>query len=146
MYRLLEADHYINKKILIVGVVTAPSKPPVASATQSAISHALLPQRWLQSHQERNSQRIEESVRKGKVKVIFNSAPVEFKENSVLLESMVRRRRSLTITCGFRRRRTAHRILEKDRHRFSETKTSHRTGSKEAKQAKTERQAALSAV
>lgn len=35
---------------------------------------------------EGNTKRIEESMRKGKVKVIFNSAPVEFKENSVIME------------------------------------------------------------
>jgi thioredoxin reductase (NADPH) len=35
---------------------------------------------------ERNSQRIQESVRKGKVKVVFNSIPTEFKDKSVTLE------------------------------------------------------------
>ena len=35
---------------------------------------------------ERNAQRIQESIRKGKVKVIFNSNPVEFKPDSVVLE------------------------------------------------------------
>lgn len=34
---------------------------------------------------ERNAQRIQESIRKGKVKVIFNSNPVEFKKDSVVL-------------------------------------------------------------
>jgi thioredoxin reductase len=35
---------------------------------------------------ERNAQRIQESIRKGKVKVLFNSNPVEFKQDSVVLE------------------------------------------------------------
>jgi thioredoxin reductase (NADPH) len=35
---------------------------------------------------EGNAKRIEESMRKGKVKVVFNSAPTEFKENSVIME------------------------------------------------------------
>jgi thioredoxin reductase len=35
---------------------------------------------------ERNAQRIQESVRKGKVKVVFNSNPLEFKKDSVILE------------------------------------------------------------
>jgi thioredoxin reductase len=36
---------------------------------------------------ERNSQRIQECMRKGKLKVIFNSSPVEFKQDSVVLEA-----------------------------------------------------------
>ena len=35
---------------------------------------------------ERNAQRIQESIRKGKVKVVFNSIPTEFKEKSVILD------------------------------------------------------------
>jgi hypothetical protein len=35
---------------------------------------------------ERNSQRIQECMRKGKLKVIFNSNPVEFKQDSIVLE------------------------------------------------------------
>lgn len=35
---------------------------------------------------ERNNQRIQEFMRKGKLKVLFNSNPVEFKADSVILE------------------------------------------------------------
>ena len=35
---------------------------------------------------ERNAQRIQESIRKGKVKVVFNSNPVEFRNDSVILD------------------------------------------------------------
>jgi len=35
---------------------------------------------------ERNAKRIEDSVRSGKVKVVFNSSPVEFKEDAAVLE------------------------------------------------------------
>jgi thioredoxin reductase (NADPH) len=35
---------------------------------------------------DRNAQRIEECIRKGKVKVLFDSNPVEFRADSVLLE------------------------------------------------------------
>jgi len=35
---------------------------------------------------ERNAQRIQESIRKGKVKVVFNSNPVEFKKDSVVID------------------------------------------------------------
>jgi thioredoxin reductase len=35
---------------------------------------------------ERNNQRIQEFTRKGKLKVLFNSNPVEFRQDSVLME------------------------------------------------------------
>jgi thioredoxin reductase len=35
---------------------------------------------------ERNARRLEESVRKGKLKVIFNSNPIEFTPDAVMLE------------------------------------------------------------
>jgi thioredoxin reductase len=35
---------------------------------------------------ERNTQRIEECMRTGKVKVVFNSSPVEFKQSAVLID------------------------------------------------------------
>src|SRR5258708_25032823 len=35
---------------------------------------------------DRNEKRIQEHMQKGKLKVIFNSMPVEFKSNSVVLE------------------------------------------------------------
>jgi thioredoxin reductase (NADPH) len=35
---------------------------------------------------ERNSQRIQEFTRKGKLKVLLNSNPVEFRQDSVLME------------------------------------------------------------
>lgn len=36
---------------------------------------------------ERNAQRIQECMRSGKVKAVFNSNPVEFKPSSVILEA-----------------------------------------------------------
>jgi thioredoxin reductase (NADPH) len=36
---------------------------------------------------ERNNQRIQEFIRKGKLKVLFNSNPVEFRQDSVLMEA-----------------------------------------------------------
>jgi thioredoxin reductase len=35
---------------------------------------------------ERNNQRVQEFIRKGKLKVLFNSNPVEFKPDSVLMD------------------------------------------------------------
>jgi thioredoxin reductase (NADPH) len=87
MYRLIEADHYINKKILVVGGGDSAIEAAMGLGHQVGNQVTLSYRKEAFSRiKERNSQRIEESIRKGKVKVIYNSAPVEFKENSVVLE------------------------------------------------------------
>ena len=87
MYRLLEADHYINKKILIVGGGDSAVEAAMGLGNQVGNEVMLSYRKETFSRiKERNTQRIEECIRKGKVKVVFNSAPVEFKENSVMLE------------------------------------------------------------
>jgi thioredoxin reductase (NADPH) len=87
MYRLIEADHYINKKILVVGGGDSAIEAAMGLGHQVGNQVTLSYRKEAFTRiKERNSQRIEESIRKGKVKVIFNSAPVEFKENSVVLE------------------------------------------------------------
>ncbi len=87
MYRLIEADHYINKKILVVGggdsAVEAAMGLGHQVGNQVTLSYR---QEAFGRIKERNAQRIQESIRKGKVKVIFKSKPVEFKENSVIME------------------------------------------------------------
>jgi thioredoxin reductase (NADPH) len=87
MYRLIEADHYINKKILVVGGGDSAIEAAMGLGHQVGNQVTLSYRKEAFSRiKERNSLRIEESIRKGKVKVIFNSAPVEFKEKSVALE------------------------------------------------------------
>src|SRR5713226_1904490 len=87
MYRLIEADHYVNKKILVVGGGDSAIEAAMGLGHQVGNQVTLSYRKEAFSRiKERNSQRIEESVRKGKVKVVFNSAPVEFKEKSVLLD------------------------------------------------------------
>src|SRR6266850_3157463 len=87
MYRLIEADHYVNKKILVVGGGDSAVEAAMGLGHQVGNLVTLSYRKEAFSRlKERNVQRIEESVRKGKLKVIFNSAPVEFKENSVVLE------------------------------------------------------------
>ncbi len=87
MYRLIEADHYINKRILVVGGGD--------SAVEAAmgLAHQVGNTVWLSYRKEsfsrikeRNAQRIAEDIRKGKVKVVFNSMPVEITTDSVLLD------------------------------------------------------------
>jgi len=87
MYRLIEADHYVNKKILVVGGGDSAIEAAMGLGHQVGNQVTLSYRKEAFSRiKERNSQRIAESIRKGKVKVVFNSAPVEFKENSVVLD------------------------------------------------------------
>ena len=84
MYRLIEADHYVNKKILIVGggdsAIEAAMGLALQAGNQVTLSYR---QGSFTRIKERNSQRIAECIRKGKQKVLFNSNPVEFKAGSV---------------------------------------------------------------
>jgi putative YpdA family bacillithiol system oxidoreductase len=87
MYRLIEADHYVNKRILIVGGGDSAIEAAMGLGHQIGNQVTLSYRKDAFTRiKERNSQRIQESVRKGKVKVIFNSVPTEFKENSVVLD------------------------------------------------------------
>ena len=87
MYRLIEADHYVNKKILVVGGGDSAVEAAMGLASQVGNSVTLsYRQASFSRIKERNSQRIQEFVRKGKLKVLFNSSPVEFRQDSVVLE------------------------------------------------------------
>lgn len=87
MYRLIEADHYVNKKILVVGGGDSAIEAAMGLGHQVGNQVTLSYRKEGFSRiKERNAQRIQESVRKNKVKVIFNSNPVEFKKDSVVLE------------------------------------------------------------
>jgi thioredoxin reductase (NADPH) len=87
MYRLIEADHYINKKILVVGGGDSAIEAAMGLAHQVGNDVTLSYRKEAFSRiKERNAQRIEDCMRKGKLKVIFNSIPVEFKQQSVVLD------------------------------------------------------------
>src|SRR5450755_1905105 len=87
MYRLIEADHYVNKQILIVGGGDSAVEAAMGLAFQVGNKVTLsYRQAAFGRIKERNAQRIEDSIRKGKVNVVFNSSPVEFTEKSVVLE------------------------------------------------------------
>jgi thioredoxin reductase/Pyruvate/2-oxoacid:ferredoxin oxidoreductase delta subunit len=87
MYRLIEADHYMNKKILIVGGGDSAVEAAMGLANQSG-NHVILSYRRerFSRIKERNAKRIADYMKSGKVKVIFNSNPVEFKSESVILD------------------------------------------------------------
>lgn len=87
MYRLIEADHYINKQILIVGGGDSAVEAAMGLAEQTG-NHVTLSYRQdrFSRIKERNVQRLDESVRKGKLKLLLNSIPVEFTPTAVILE------------------------------------------------------------
>jgi thioredoxin reductase (NADPH) len=87
MYRLIEADHYVHKKILVVGGGDSAIEAAMGLASQVGNSVMLSYRQGAFARiKERNTQRLDEFVRKGKLKVILNSKPVEFTKDSVLLE------------------------------------------------------------
>src|SRR5579864_3452133 len=87
MYRLIEADHYINKKILVVGGGDSAVEAAMGLAHQIGNKVTLVYRSAQFSRiKERNSQRIAECTKSGKVEVLFNSNPVEFKEQSVVID------------------------------------------------------------
>ena len=86
MYRLIEADHYINKKILIVGGGDSAVEAAMGLASQKGNVVTLSYRKEGFSRiKERNSQRIREFMRRGKLRVIFNSVPTEITKESVVL-------------------------------------------------------------
>jgi thioredoxin reductase (NADPH) len=88
MYRLIEADHYVNKHILVVGGGDSAVEAAMGLGHQVGNQVTLSYRKEAFSRlKERNAQRIQESMRKGKVKVIFNSIPLEFKKDSVVLDA-----------------------------------------------------------
>jgi thioredoxin reductase len=87
MYRLIEADHYINKKILVVGGGGSAVEAAMGLANQKGNAVALsYRQAFFGRIKERNARRIDEYARSGKVNVIFNSKPTEFRHDSVTLD------------------------------------------------------------
>ena len=87
MYHLIEADHYINKNIVVVGGGDSAVEAAMGLAHQRGNKVTLsYRQERFSRIKERNAQRIEDCRRSGKVNVIFNSNPLEIREKSVILE------------------------------------------------------------
>ncbi len=87
MYRLIEADHYTNKNILVVGGGDSAVEAAMGLAEQKG-NKVTLSYRGEQFSRikDRNEKRMAECMRTGKVQVLFKSNPVEFKPQSVVLE------------------------------------------------------------
>jgi len=87
MYRLIEADHYINKKILVVGGGDSAVEAAMGLGHQKGNQVTLSYRKASLSRiKERNAKRIDDCIRSGKVKVTFNSIPTEIREDAVVLE------------------------------------------------------------
>ncbi len=87
MYRLIEADHYVNKNILVVGGGDSAIEAAMGLAHQVGNKVTLSYRKEAFTRlKDRNEKRVAENARTGKLKIVFNSIPVEFKEKSVLLE------------------------------------------------------------
>jgi thioredoxin reductase/Pyruvate/2-oxoacid:ferredoxin oxidoreductase delta subunit len=87
MYRLIEADHYINKRILIVGGGDSAVEAAMGLAHQRGNQVTLSYRKESFARiKERNATRMADCMRSGKVKVLFNSNPVEFKTDAATLE------------------------------------------------------------
>ena len=87
MYRLIEADHYVNHQILVVGGGDSAVEAAMGLAIQRGNNVTLSYRKDSFARiKERNTKRLREVLKSGQLQVIFNSIPVEFKEGSVLLE------------------------------------------------------------
>ncbi len=87
MYSLIEADAYTGAKILVVGGGDSAVEAAMGLAHQKGNQVILSYRREAFSRiKERNSQRLPEYIKSGRLKVVFNSQPVEIREKSLLLD------------------------------------------------------------
>lgn len=87
MYRLIEADHYVNKHILVVGGGDSAIEAAMGLAHQVGNKVMLSYRKEAFTRlKDRNEKRVQDNARTGKLKIAYNSMPLEFKEKSVLLE------------------------------------------------------------
>jgi thioredoxin reductase len=86
MYRLIEADHYVNKNILVVGGGDSAVEAALGLAQQKGNRVTLSYRKQAFSRiKERNGKRLEEFIRARKLEIILNSIPVEFRKDAVIL-------------------------------------------------------------
>lgn len=88
MYRLIEADHYVNKKILVVGGGDSAVEAAMGLSKQKGNFVTLSYRKESFSRlKERNRIRIEECMKTPSLNVVFNSTPIEIQEDCVLLDT-----------------------------------------------------------
>src|ERR1035437_2795326 len=87
LYRLIEADHYTNNNILVVGGGDSAVEAAMGLAHQPGNKVTLSYRKGEFSRlKDRNTKRIEEQMRSGAVEVLFNSVPTEFRVGSLSIE------------------------------------------------------------
>jgi thioredoxin reductase (NADPH) len=88
LYRLIEADHYINNNILIVGGGDSAIEAAMGLASQPG-NRVTISYRSAEFSRlkDRNIKRLQEHIRSKTLDVIFNSVPTEFRVGSVLIQS-----------------------------------------------------------
>jgi thioredoxin reductase/Pyruvate/2-oxoacid:ferredoxin oxidoreductase delta subunit len=87
LYRLIEADHYTNNNILIVGGGDSAVEAAMGLAHQAGNKVTLSYRKSEFSRlKDRNSKRIQECIQSCRLDVLFNSIPTEFRVGSVSIE------------------------------------------------------------
>jgi thioredoxin reductase len=87
MYRLMEADHYVGKDILVVGGGDSAVEAAMGLATQKGNKVTLSYRKPSFTRiKERNAKRLQDAMRSPQLRVLFNSAPVEITETQVVLD------------------------------------------------------------
>jgi thioredoxin reductase/Pyruvate/2-oxoacid:ferredoxin oxidoreductase delta subunit len=87
LYRLIEADHYTNNNILVVGGGDSAVEAAMGLAHQPGNKVTISYRKGEFSRlKDRNTKRIEEHIKGKKLEVLFNSMPTEFRQGSVLLD------------------------------------------------------------
>jgi thioredoxin reductase (NADPH) len=87
MYRLIEVDQFRNRRILVVGGGDSAVEAAIALAQQDGNQVTVS----YRKHdffriKKRNAQRLAECLHTGKINVVFNSTPIEFRHGQVILD------------------------------------------------------------
>lgn len=87
LYRLIEADHYTDTNVLVVGGGDSAVEAAMGLAHQPGNKVTLSYRRGeFNRLKDRNAKHIAEFTASGQVNVLFNSMPKEFREGSVVIE------------------------------------------------------------
>lgn len=87
LYRLIEADHYTNNNILVVGGGDSAVEAAMGLAHQPGNNVTMSYRKGEFSRlKDRNTKRVEEHIKGKKMEVLFNSMPTEFRPGSVLID------------------------------------------------------------
>lgn len=87
LYRLIEADHYTGKNILVVGGGDSAVEAAMGLAHQPGNRVTLSYRRGEFSRlKDRNAKRIAEHIATRKLEVLFNSTPIEFRAGSAQID------------------------------------------------------------